>query len=462
VTSPDDVVARIDPEEVVELALALGNIDSPTGSEGAAAAFVEEWLTANGFRPRRYALTEDRFNVSATIDGSGGGYSLIFNAHLDTTLRPDAVLSARDPQDPLYHSAWVDGDEIYGDGVVNDKGPMAAFLVAAKAIRDAGYPLKGDLLVSAVAGEISREPIDEWQGPAYLSKDLGARFMVTHGAVADFALVAEGTGFGIVGIEPGKAHFKVTVVTDTPRYYTPYLPRPTGLADAPNAIVRASAVIAAFEAWATDYQSRHTYRGEHGTIVPKASVNAIRSGYPFNLTSAPQVAQLFVDTRILPGANPLDLRDELRGVLRSVGVEGTVELFLYRPGFEAVGAERLVETVRRCHDQVFAEPPEIVGEPVTSMWRDTNAFNELGIPAISYAPRSRSHAAKKSFKVRDLTDAALVYARIAMDLCNQDREPFTPLGAHVNRAIAATSVGKTGVPAAASPAAATPASDGAH
>jgi len=436
--TPDDVLARIDPQEVVDLALALGNVDSPTGSEGPAGQFVFDWLVANGFAPRKYAMTEDRFNVAAWLDGSGGGYSLIYNSHLDTTLRPDAVWSARDPHDPLYHSAWVEGDDIYGDGVVNDKGPMAAFLVAAKAIREAGYPLKGDLIVSAVAGEISREPIEEWQGPAYLSKDLGARFMVTHGAVADFAIVAEGTGFGIVGIEPGKAHFKVTVFSDTPRYYTPYLPRPTGLADAPNAIVRASAVIAAFETWAWDYQVRQTYRGENGTIVPKASINAIRSGYPFNVTSAPQLCSFYVDTRILPGANPLDLRDELRGVLRSVGVEGTVELYLYRPGFEVKGAERLIETVRRCHDQVFEAPPAIVGEPVTSMWRDTNAFNELGIPAISYAPRSASHAAKKSFKVRDLTDAAIVYARIAMDLCNQDRVPFTPLGAHLNREIAAS------------------------
>lgn len=436
--TPEDVLARIDPQEVVDLALALGNVDSPTGSEGPAGQFVYDWLAANGFAPRRYALTDDRFNVAAWLDGSGGGYSLIFNSHLDTTLRPDAVWSARDPHDPLYHSAWVEGDDIYGDGVVNDKGPMAAFLVAAKAIREAGYPLKGDLIVSAVAGEISREPIEEWQGPAYLSKDLGARFMVTHGAVADFAIVAEGTGFGIVGIEPGKAHFKVTVFSDTPRYYTPYLPRPTGLADAPNAIVRASAVIAAFETWAYDYQVRHTFRGENGTIVPKASINAIRSGYPFNVTSAPQLCSFYVDTRILPGANPLDLRDELRGVLRSVGVEGTVELYLYRPGFEVKGAERLIETVRRCHDQVFDAPPAIVGEPVTSMWRDTNAFNELGIPAISYAPRSASHAAKKSFKVRDLTDAAIVYARIAMDLCNQERVPFTPLGAHLNREIAAS------------------------
>jgi acetylornithine deacetylase/succinyl-diaminopimelate desuccinylase-like protein len=437
-TDVDGVLARIDPQEVVELALALGNIDSPTGAEGPAGEFVFDWLAANGFAPKRYALVEDRTNVAARLDGSGGGYGLIFNAHLDTTLRPDAVWSAKDPNDRLYHSAWVEGDEIFGDGVVNDKGPMAAFLVAAKAIREAGAALRGDLWVSAVAGEISREPIDEWQGPGYLSKDLGVRFMATHGVVADFALVAEGTGFGIVGVEPGKAHFKVTIETDTPRYYTPYLPRPTGLSDAPNAIVRAAAAIEAFERWATDYERLHRYEGPNGTIVPKASVNAIRSGYPFNLTSAPQVAAFYVDTRLLPGANPMDLRDELRGVLRDAGVAGDVELFLYRPGFEALGAERLIETVRRCHAQTFPAPPQIVAEATTSMWRDTNAFNELGIPAISYAPRSASHAARKAFKVKDLTDAALVYARIALDLCNQERAPFTPLGAHANRAIAET------------------------
>ena len=436
--SADEIVARIDSQEVVDLALALGNIDSPTGSEGVAGQFVFDWLAANGFEPRRYALVEDRFNVAAWLHGTGGGYHLVFNAHLDTTLRPDAVWSARDPRDPLYHSAWVEGDEIFGDGVVNDKGPMAAFLVAAKSIRQSGRTLRGDLVVSAVAGEISREPIDEFQGTAYLSKDLGARFMATHGVVGDFALVAEGTGFGIVGIEPGKAHFKVTIATDTPRYYSPYLPRPTGLADAPNAIVRASAVVAAFEAWAYDYQVRHTYEGPYGRIVPKASVNAIRSGYPFNLTSAPQVAAFYVDTRILPGANPLDLRDELRALLAKVGVEGTVELFLYRPGFETRGAEPLIESIQRCHARTFADPPRIVADPVTSMWRDTNAFNELGIPAVSYAPRSLSHAARKSFAIADLVDAARVYARIALDLCDRERVPWLPLGAHPDRDIAAS------------------------
>ncbi|OJY44542.1 MAG: hypothetical protein BGP08_14140 [Rhizobiales bacterium 64-17] len=435
--TPDDVVKRINRQEVIDLALALGNIDSPNGSEGVAGQYVYDWLHQNGFKPKKFALTPERFNVAAWLNGSGGGYNLIFNSHLDTTLRPDAIWSARNPNDPLYHSAWIQGDELHGDGLVNDKGPMAAFLVAAKAIKDAGYPLKGDLIVSAAAGEISREPVEEFQGWQYLSKDLGARFMVTHGAVADFCLIAEGTGFGIVWIEPGKAHFKVTVYSDQPRYYSPYLPRPTGIVDAPNAIVRTTAVIQAFEKWAYEYEQRNTYKGQSGTVIPKASVNAVRSGYPYNLTSTPQLCSFYVDTRILPGANPLDVRDDLKKLLKDVGVPGEVELFLYRPGFEAKGIEPFVDTVRRCHAQVFPTPPQTVSPSVSSMWRDANAFNELGIPALSYAPRSASHASSKSFKIEDLVNASIVYARIAMDLCNQDRPRGLPLGCHVNADIAA-------------------------
>src|SRR5437764_13994584 len=85
--SVDDVLAKIDPKEVVDLALALGNIDSPTGSEGPAGQFVYDWLEKNGFAPKKYALIPERFNVAATLSGTGGGHSLIFTAHLDKTLR---------------------------------------------------------------------------------------------------------------------------------------------------------------------------------------------------------------------------------------------------------------------------------------------------------------------------------------------------------------------------------------
>ena len=119
-----------------------------------------------------------------------------------------------------------------------------------------------------------------------------------------------------------------------------------------------------------------------------------------------------------------------------MGIPGKVEIFLYRPGFEAQRIDPLVNTVRRCHDQTFPEPPQTVSPSVSSMWRDANVFCELGIPALSYGPRSASHASKKSFKVDDLVNASRVYARIAMDLCNQDRPRLLPLGSHLNVSIA--------------------------
>lgn len=425
-------LSRIEAEEVIDLALALGNIDSPTGAEGAAAEYVFDWLTEQGLSPRRHALVADRFSVSAAIEGRGGGYGLILNGHLDTTLRPDAVWSAKDPLDRLYRGAWLEDDLIVGDGVVNDKGPVAACLVAAKAIHQSGIELPGDIIVTAVAGEIGREPVDEFEGTDYLSKDLGTRFMVTHGVVADFALVAEGTGFGIVWAEPGMSIFKVTVFSDGPRYYTPYLPDRGALADAPNAIVRAAAVIAAFEDWASGYQTRFREDRAGGRIVPKASVNAIRSGYPYEPTSAPQVASFYVDTYLPPAANPIDVREELRAVLRTAGVNGRVDLIVYRPGFEAVGVDRLVDTISRHHRARFGQDPAVVGPEVSSMWRDTNAFIELGIPAVSYAPRAASHASRKAIRAQDLVDAAHVYAAVAIDIASQRREPWAPLGSHLN------------------------------
>ena len=62
--------------------------------------------------------------------GTGGGYSLIFNSHLDTAVRRTDTFRVRDPESAMHYSAWVDGEELVGEGVVNDKGPMAAFLIA--------------------------------------------------------------------------------------------------------------------------------------------------------------------------------------------------------------------------------------------------------------------------------------------------------------------------------------------
>ena len=79
----------------------------------------------------------------------------------------------------------------------------------------------------AVVGEIGLEPVDEFQPPAYVAKEAGTRYAITHGGVTDYALVSEGTDFGIVGVEAGKAFFKITVFGNDLTIYTPYIQRPT-------------------------------------------------------------------------------------------------------------------------------------------------------------------------------------------------------------------------------------------
>ena len=55
--------------------------------------------------------------------------------------------------------------------------------------------------------------------------------------------------------------------------------------------------------------------------------------------------------------------------------------------------------------------------PYASMWRDVSIFNEMGIPAVTYGPPRAFEQC--SMRIKDLVDAARVYARIALDVCNQ-------------------------------------------
>lgn len=89
------VLDRIDVDELVKVALDLGNIDSPTGSEGPVGEYVHHWLTRQGFAARKVALFPDRPNVIATLPGRQHGRSLVFNSHMDTTIHKDEIWTTR-------------------------------------------------------------------------------------------------------------------------------------------------------------------------------------------------------------------------------------------------------------------------------------------------------------------------------------------------------------------------------
>lgn len=417
----DDIVARIDRQALIDLALELCNIDSTVTHEAEVAERIHGWMQDAGFRTRKVGLLADRYNVMGTLKGTGGGYSLLFNSHMDTHVPREPDWVHLDAGIDEYHKAWIEGDLLCGEGIVNDKGPMAAFLIAAKAIKESGHKLKGDLVLTAVVAETSHEPIDDAPGVVCETKDLGARFLASHGGIADYALIAEGTGFGLVWVEPGEYWYKITLRSSQPPFYTPYLPERTVPAKSPNMIVAAAAAIEALERWAAEYQIRNVYRCEGGTIVPKAQIGGIRSGDPYRPILAPQVCALYLDVRSVPGQDPLRTGEEIGRVLSDIGLDAEVELYAFRRGYEAQGIERLADSVKRAHVATFGAEPKPAPVESSSLWRDINVYNEMGIPALTYGPRAASHAFKRALPIESLYQAACAYARIAVDLCDQEK-----------------------------------------
>lgn len=417
------VFEHIDVDELVKVALDLGNIDSPTGSEGPVGEYVYDWLLRQGFAARKVALMPDRPNVLGTLPGRGRGKSLVFNSHMDTTIHRDEWWTTRRAADRVFHEAWREGDVLVGNGVCNDKGPMATWLLAAKAIKDSGVTLEGDLVLMAVVGEIGLEPVDEFQSPQYLAKEAGTRFAITHGGVGDYALVAEGTDFGVVGVEAGKAFFKITVFGHDLPIYTPYITRPTAIEKNPNAIVRMAPLVQRLEEWAYTYEQTHRYEGPGGVIIPRVNIGAIRGGVPYKITKTVQQCAIYVDVRTTPTQNPLDIREDLRGLVAGLGLDGEVELYVYRPAYEIDprAAEPLVRAVSRAHETLMGSPPRPAAPPFSSMWRDINCFNEMRIPSVTYGPGISVGGGNFGMKISDLVLGAKLYALTALTLCNEAR-----------------------------------------
>ena len=416
----DLALEQIDREELAELALALAKIDSPSGQEKEVAEFVEAWLRHEGFETRVVGLIPDRPSVVGVYRGSGGGYSLIFNSHMDTSVSEEDVWQFRDTRRPIDHGAWREGDMLLGNGIVNDKGPMACFLIAAKAIKKAGIVLKGDLLLTAVSGEIERAPVDEFQAPQYLSHEIGARSMVAHGVIADYALVAEATDFHLAWLEAGKAVFKLTVFAG-PVFYSPYLDRPYPLEKNPNAIVQMAKLIDKIEDWALDYQKKHTYISSGGTLIPKVNIGAIRGGAPYNTCVTPELCSIYVDFRTAPDQDVLLIKTELEALMQALHLKGEVELFSFRRAYEAQNINNLAEAIEQAHYKLFDEKIKPVIGPECSMWRDTNVFNEAGIPSATYGPGAGLGGGNIYLTVDGLYQAAQAYALIALNICNQEK-----------------------------------------
>ena len=237
--------------------------------------------------------------------------------------------------------------------------------------------------------------------------------------------MAEGTDFGLVGVEAGKAFFKITVFGNDLPIYTPYIDRArrrSRRTRTPScAWPRSSSGI---EEWAYEYEQRNRYECPGGVIVPRVNMGAIRGGVPYKITKTVQQCAIYVDVRITPVQNPLDVREELRRLVAERGLGGrggavrVPARLRGRPARVAAAGRRPSRgRTRRCWAARRRRP----SPPFSSMWRDINCFNEMRIPAITYGPGVSVGGGNFGMRIADLVTGAKLYALTALDLCNQER-----------------------------------------
>jgi acetylornithine deacetylase len=123
----------MDPIDPVPLARSLIDIDSTTGREGEAAAWVAAFLRERGYRVEQQPVSNGRFNVLARTEQDP---LLAFSTHIDCV--------------PPFFPSREERGLLFGRGSCDAKGILAAQIAAAERLRAAGHTR---IAVLVVVGE---------------------------------------------------------------------------------------------------------------------------------------------------------------------------------------------------------------------------------------------------------------------------------------------------------------------
>lgn len=317
--------------------------------EGDIASFVAAWLRERGLEVHMEEALYGRPNVIAVARGSGGGRSLMLNAHMDT-------VGAGGMKSPFRPK--VRNDRMYGRGALDTKGALAAFMLATA--RAAELDLRGDVVLTAV--------IDEEYASA------GTEAVVKKWR-ADGAIVGEPTNLEIVIAHKGFAWFEFET-----RGVAAHGSRPDLGVDA---IVKMGHVLSGIERMAERLE-----RSPPHPLLGTGSIHAsiIEGGQEFS--SYPARCTLKVERRTLPGEDIGAVETEMREMLDYIAkgdpqFKASVRKKLARRALEVSPDTPLVRTLARQLQHVTGRPPKLAG---MAGWMDSALLAEAGIPSIVFGP----------------------------------------------------------------------------
>jgi acetylornithine deacetylase len=400
------ILAEIQPDEVVEFAKELVRIPSYTTDETPVARFIDAFLRREGLESSLQETDPGRFQTIGRLRGTGGAPSLMFDGHIDIDPIPSGWV--RDPWTPT-----VEEDRFYGAGIYNMKGGDAAMIMATVAARRAGVPLRGDVVLACVVGEL--------QG------GVGTVHMLRAGVRVDLAIVPEPYSTqNIITKHTGVVEFLVHVLGRTAHI--------SRMEHGVNAIAKMARVIQALEG----LRFRHTPDPDLPGL-PRLCVGSIVGGRgrEWELRGpniVPDVCSLFVDVRFNESMTPESILADVRGALDPLAAAdpdlryeiewpARPERRVMREVMTPLSVPRdhpIVQTLRRNVVAIRGVEPTIGAVPPYSYaGNDTSHLYRAGIPCCLYGPAGGydEGRADRWTSVEQIVTCARVFAGVIADVC---------------------------------------------
>ncbi|MET0596463.1 MAG: M20/M25/M40 family metallo-hydrolase [Mesorhizobium sp.] len=377
---------------------------SVTGNERVFAELLAGELEALGAVDLRLSdFAAGRPNVSALLEGAGGGPVLLLAGHTDTVhVKGWAERWAGTARQDPFGGAVVDG-AIWGRGTGDLKAGIVATLSAARLLGELGAKPACDVLFAFIGDEESGE---EGTGVSAGMKALTAEFEAGALPRPDFAVYVEPTQLQVFAAQMGFLIADITVTGRAAYFGLPEL----GV----DALKAAHAVLSAL--WA--HSATLAARPAHPLVGrPFLLVTGIAGG---GSIAVPGECTISLILKLLPGDDLDAAAAALEAAVRGAAIAPEVELaFAYPAGrdhrlggtpVETPAALPPVQLLQAAVRSVRPDRGEIAGAPY---WSEAPFLStRLGVPAVYCAPGdiSNCHTLEEHVDLEEFYDGVVALA----------------------------------------------------
>ncbi|TCU75510.1 succinyl-diaminopimelate desuccinylase [Tissierella praeacuta] len=380
-----NILKLVDKDEAIDLLqkmIGFRTVNEP-GDELPLAKFIKQRLDEIGLESVVDDLGNNRGNVIGRLRGTGEREALLFNGHLDT-VPPGDIQWDYDP----YSGKVVDG-KIYGRGSADMKGGLAAMFIALKAVKEAGWKLKGDFIYSATAGE----EIDS----------IGAVKFVQDGGLDEVGAIIIGEpSAGKINIaEKGAFWVEITTYGKTAHGAFPQ----KGI----NAVTHMNALLSELISYRFKYEENSTLGH------PTMNISTINGGVKTNVV--PDKCSITIDMRTVPGMVHSEIAKDFERIIEKLATEiddfkADIKILNDRAAVETKPNHPFVKLAEETIKEEFGREVKAQG---VNFYTDASIFLPAKeIPCIFYGPgdSTMAHQPNEYITIDSLIESVHFYIAI--------------------------------------------------